>query len=93
MTRSQPISPDLENWQRHCRMMRNLCRHHPWPLEVDSLHGIKREQIAQFSEGVSKGTVLRHNYPAIPAVDPVFLPREVDPTYTTITNIGRDASR
>jgi hypothetical protein len=71
MTRRQPISPDLENWQRHCRTMRNLCHHHPCTF----------------------GMVLRHNYPAIPTVDPVFLPREVDPTYTTITNIGRDASR
>jgi hypothetical protein len=52
-----------------------------------------REQIAQFSEGVSQRMILRQNYFAIPAVDTDFLPREVDPIYTTKTNIGRDAPR
>jgi hypothetical protein len=52
-----------------------------------------REQIAQFSEGVSQRMILRQNYFAIPAVDTDFLPRQVDPIYTTKTNIGRDAPR
>jgi hypothetical protein len=52
-----------------------------------------REQIAQFSEGVSQRMILRQNYFAIPAVDTDFLPKEVDPIYTTKTNIGRDAPR
>jgi hypothetical protein len=50
-----------------------------------------REQVAQFSEGVSQRMILRQNYFAIPAVDSDFLPREVDPIYTAKTNIGRDA--
>jgi hypothetical protein len=37
--------------------------------------------------------ILRQNYFAIPAVDIDFLPKEVDPIYTTKTNIGRDAPR
>jgi hypothetical protein len=52
-----------------------------------------REQVAQFSEGVSQRMILRQNYFAIPAVDIDFLPKEVDPIYTTKTNIGRDAPR
>jgi hypothetical protein len=52
-----------------------------------------REQVAQFSEGVSQRMSLRQNYFAIPAVDTDFLPKEVDPIYTTKTNIGRDAPR
>jgi hypothetical protein len=52
-----------------------------------------REQIAQFSEGVSQRMILRQNYFAIPAVDIDFLPKEVDPIYTTKANIGRDAPR
>jgi hypothetical protein len=52
-----------------------------------------REQVAQFSEGVSQRMILRQNYFAIPAVDSDFLPREVDPIYTAKTNIGRDASQ
>jgi hypothetical protein len=52
-----------------------------------------REQVAQFSEGVSQRMILRQNYFAIPAVDIDFLPKEVDPIYTTKPNIGRDAPR
>jgi hypothetical protein len=53
-----------------------------------------REQISQFSEGVSQRMILRHNYFAIPAVDIDFLPKAVDPIYTTNkTIIGRDAPR
>jgi hypothetical protein len=38
--------------------------------------------------------ILRQNYFAIPAVVEIdFLPKEVDPIYTTQTNIGRDAPR
>jgi hypothetical protein len=52
-----------------------------------------RAHIAHFSEGVSQRMILHQNYFAIPAVDIDFLPREVDPIYTTKTNTGRDAPR
>ncbi len=52
-----------------------------------------REKVAQFSEGVSQRMILRQNYFANPDVDIDFLQKEVDPIYTTRTNIGRDAPR
>jgi hypothetical protein len=52
-----------------------------------------RDQVAQFTDGVSQRMILRQNYFAIPAVDIDFLPKEVDPIYTTKTNIGSDAPR
>ncbi len=52
-----------------------------------------REQIAQFSEGVSQPMILRQNYFAILAVDIDFLLKEVDPIYNTKTNLDRDTPR
>jgi hypothetical protein len=53
-----------------------------------------REQIQEFSEGVSQSMILRQkNYFAIPNADNGFLPKEVDPIFTDRTNNGRDAPR